>query len=189
MILVDVNKISYDPSSRGYLVVLKSLEDNDFLQILISTKDAKQISLAKEGVGLPRPATHDLLLDIVNNFDIKLKKIIIIDYRDSTYYAKLVLYNTQLGEVVIDSRPSDAIVLSLKSNCPLYVNKKLLSDLPDFNNDDNHVGSNNDSDLDEKLDVQSLIKKLNKELDKAVIVEEYETAAKIRDKINSLTKD
>ena len=189
MILVDVNKISYDPSSRGYLLVLKSLENNDFLEILISTKDAKQISLAKEGVSLPRPATHDLLLDIVNNFDIKLKKIIIVDYRSSTYYAKLILYNTQLGEFVIDSRPSDAIVLSLKSNCPLYVNKNLLSDLPDIINGDNHINSKNDSDLNEKVDVQKLIKTLNKELDKAVITEEYETAAKIRDKIISLTKD
>ena len=189
MILVDINKISYDPNSKGYLVMLKAFEDNNYLEILISTKDAKQISLAKEGVNLPRPSTHDLLLDIMNSFDIKLKKIIITDYKGSTYYAKLVLYNTNLGEVVIDSRPSDAIVLSLKTNSPLYINKNLLSD--SLNTDvipskeiDNTIDYEN-----EDQNVEVLLENLNKALNKAVMVEEYETAAKLRDKINSLIKD
>ena len=85
MILVDINKISYDPSSKGYLVRLKAFEDNHYLEILVSTKDAKQISLAKEGISLPRPSTHDLLLDIVDSFNIKIKKIIIKDYKSTNY--------------------------------------------------------------------------------------------------------
>ena len=163
------------------------LEDNHYLEILVSTKDAKQISLAKEGVNLPRPSTHDLLLDIINNFDVKLKKIIITDYKGSTYYAKLVLYNINFGEIVIDSRPSDAIVLSLRSNSPLYVNKKLLSDL--FNVDNKSQKDNHDILEREDHNVDALLDNLNKALNKAVMVEEYETAAKLRDKINSLTKD
>ena len=189
MILVDINKISYDPNSKGYLVMLKAFEDNSCLEILISTKDAKQISLAKEGVNLPRPSTHDLLLDIVNSFNIKLKKIIITDYKGSTYYAKLVLYNTNLGEIVIDSRPSDAIVLSLKSNSPLYINKNLLSDsLNPKISPSEEVHSTIDYE-DENENIEVLLENLNKALNKAVMVEEYETAAKLRDKINNLIKD
>ena len=188
MILVDINKISYDPSSKGYLVTLKAFEDNNYLEILISTKDAKQISLAKEGVHLPRPSTHDLLLDIINNFDIKLKKIIITDYKGSTYYAKLILYNTNLGEIVIDARPSDAIVLSLRSNSPLYVNKNLLADSVSISHKaEEQIFDDTQDNEEENIDV--LLENLNKALNKAVMVEEYETAAKLRDKINSLTKD
>ena len=65
MILVDIDKISYDPNSKGYLVMLKSFENDDYLEILVNTKDAKQISLAKEGINLPRPSSHDLLLEII----------------------------------------------------------------------------------------------------------------------------
>ena len=188
MILVNINKISYDPNSKGYLVMLKALEDNNCLEILISTKDAKQISLAKEGVNLPRPSTHDLLLDIINSFDIKLKKIIITDYKGSTYYAKLLLYNTNLGEIVIDSRPSDAIVLSLRSNSPLYINKNLLA-LDLSSTDDAYPQEILDSNDHEDDDIKVLLENLNKALNKAVMVEEYEAAAKLRDQINSLIKD
>ena len=69
MKLVNVNKISYDPKTKGYLVLLKSYKDDDFLEIMVGAKSAKQISLAKEGVKLPRPCTHELLLDIVNSFE------------------------------------------------------------------------------------------------------------------------
>ena len=115
MKLVNIGKISYDPNSKGYLIILESYEDSHSLRIIVRTEDAKQISLAKEGIQLPRPSTHDLLLDIIENFEIKFKKIIITDYRLSTYFAIIILYNINLGEIIIDSRPSDAIILSLRS--------------------------------------------------------------------------
>ena len=81
MRLVDIDKILYDPQTKGYLVTLQSYQDEDCLDIIVGAKDAKQISLAKEGVNLPRPSTHDLLLDFMESFDIKFKKIIITDYK------------------------------------------------------------------------------------------------------------
>ena len=77
MRLVDIDKISYDPQTKGYLVTLQSYQDEDCLDIIVGAKDAKQISLAKEGVNLPRPSTHDMLLDIIESFDIKFKKSIL----------------------------------------------------------------------------------------------------------------
>jgi len=183
MILAQIKKISYDPESKGYLVEIVTSNDNETLKILVSTKDAKQISLAKEGVNLPRPSTHDLLLDFINSFDVKLKKIIISDFKLSTFYAKIVLYNHNLGEVVMDSRPSDAIVMSLKSNCPLYISSdiftKIISKKPDLNfRESQHFNQN-----------EMLLEKLNDALDKAVFSEEYETAAKIRDQINEIKSE
>ena len=100
---ISINKISYDPEQKGYLVTLKSLESESFLNILVGTKAAKEISLAKEGVTFPRPSTHELFIDTIDNFEIKIKKIIITEYKMSTFFAKIVLYNRNYGEIVIDA--------------------------------------------------------------------------------------
>ena len=182
MKLVDIRKISHDPRSKGYLVTLKSFKDNDFIEILVGARDAKQISLAKEGISLPRPSTHDLLLDIVNNFDVKIKKIIITDYRSSIYYSKVVFHNISMGEIQVDCRPSDGMVLGLKSGAPLYVSEKLFN-IPRI--EEVPHGQKRKS---IKLDSKISLKKLNEALSKAIIKEDYEIAAKLRDKINDISK-
>ena len=186
--LVNINKISYDPDRKGYLVMLQSFEDNESLQILVGTKAAKQIALAKEGVNFPRPSTHELLLDMIDNFEVKIKKIIITDYKSSTFFAKIMLFNHNYGEIIIDSRPSDAIILSLRSNAPLYVNKSVLSANIKADSIDNNI---------EQLDYESsvysntelMLRKLNQNLEKAIEFEEYEKAAKLRDEISNFKKN
>jgi len=190
MRLVDIDRISYDPPTKGYLVTLQSYQDEDYLDIIVGAKDAKQISLAKEGVNLPRPSTHDLLLDIVESFDIKFKKIIITDYKSSTFLSKIILYNVNIGEIIIDSRPSDAIVLSLRSGCPLYVNNKMFKDSIKTSRDKIatlHARESKQESINDNP--ESLLKKLNQALDKAIFSEDYEIAARLRDQINDLSKD
>jgi len=191
MQLVDIDKISYDPQTKGYLVTLQSYQDEDSLDIIVGAKDAKQISLAKEGVNLPRPSTHDLLLDIIESFDIKFKKIIITDYKSSTFLSKIILYNVNIGEIIIDSRPSDAIVLSLRSGCPLYVNNKMFKDSIKASKDKimtlHATADNNQESI--SANPEAILKNLTQALDKAILSEDYEIAAKLRDKINDLSKD
>tara|TARA_B100002052_G_scaffold103260_1_gene95289 strand:+ start:1808 stop:2389 length:582 start_codon:yes stop_codon:yes gene_type:complete len=185
---VNINKISYDPEQKGYLVSLKSTESEHFLNILVGTKAAKEISLAKEGVTFPRPSTHELLVDIIDNFEIKIKKIIITEYKLSTFFAKIIFFNRNYGEVVIDGRPSDAITLSLRANCSLYVNEDLFNMSISDNNKQNNLNViESDSEVYENNNL--MLKKLNQNLDKAIEFEEYEKAAKLRDQINSLKKD
>ena len=185
---VNINKISYDPEQKGYLVSLKSTESEHFLNILVGTKAAKEISLAKEGVTFPRPSTHELLVDIIDNFEIKIKKIIITEYKLSTFFAKIIFFNRNYGEVVIDGRPSDAITLSLRANCTLYVNEDLFNmGISDDNKQNNLNVIESDSEVYENNNL--MLKKLNQNLDKAIEFEEYEKAAKLRDQINSLKKD
>ena len=183
MKISQIEKISFDPKTKGYLVEICTKKENKTLKIIVSTKDAKQISLAKEGVILPRPSTHDLLLDLINSFDIKLKKVIISDFKLSTFYAKIVFYSHKAGEFVIDSRPSDAMVLSLKSNCPLYISNDIFSKI--VSNKANIDFSSNES----VNHVEKLLARLSISLNEAISCEEYETAAKIRDKINEISSE
>lgn len=189
MELVDIKKISHDPRSKGYLVTLKSFKSSDFMDILVGTKDAKQISLAKEGISLPRPSTHDLLLNIIDSFNIKIKKVIITDYKSSIYYSKIVLNNLGTGEIQIDCRPSDGMIISLKSGAPIYISEKLFN----ISNatDTLYKPMKQKADLKQKVDNRSefSLKKLNKALSEAIVDEDYEIAAKLRDKINSLSKN
>ena len=187
MKLVNIGRISYDSNSKGYLVCLESYEDKKFLEIIVGTEDAKQISLAKEGVMLPRPSTHNLLLNIIDSFDIKFKKIIITDYRLSTFFAKIIFYNINLGEISVDSRPSDAIVLSLQSNCPIYVNDIIFNKT--ISKSEQTVELSDPSNKTAVIsDNQSILDNLNAALSDAIGKEEYEVAAKLRDKINDLSK-
>ena len=189
MELVDIKKISHDPRSKGYLVTLKSFKSSDFMDILVGTKDAKQISLAKEGISLPRPSTHDLLLNIIDSFNIKIKKVIITDYKSSIYYSKIVLNNIGTGEIQIDCRPSDGMIISLKSGAPIYISEKLFN----ISNTEDTFYENlkQKPSLKQEADSHSKIslKNLNKALSEAIIDEEYEIAAKLRDKINSLSEN
>ncbi len=188
-VLVNINKISYDPDQKGYQVLLKSTDSNDILSILIGTKAAKEISLAKEGVSFPRPSTHELLIDMIDNFEIKIKKIIVTDYKSSTFFSKIIFFNRNYGEIIVDSRPSDAIILSLRSNAPLYINKDLFNLAISFD------ANKNDSKLLESdpnsryANDELMLKKLNQNLDKAIEFEEYEKAAKLRDEINNFKKN
>ena len=100
---ISINKISYDPEQKGYLVTLKSLESESFLNILVGTKAAKEISLAKEGVTFPRPSTHELFIDTIDNFEIKIKKIIITEYKMSIFFAKIVYEPESFFKLLISS--------------------------------------------------------------------------------------
>ena len=186
--LVNINKISYDPEGKGYLVMLKSSKSNEFLQILVGTKAAKEIALAKEGVNFPRPSTHELLIDMIDNFEIKIKKIVITNYKSSTFFAKIVFFNHNYGEIVIDSRPSDAIILSLRSSSPLYMNKDLFKTVIVTDSKESNIES-----LDSKphiyINNELMLKKLNQNLSKAIEFEEYEKAAKLRDEIDDFKKN
>ncbi len=189
MELVDIKKISHDPRSKGYLVTLKSFKSSDFMDILVGTKDAKQISLAKEGISLPRPSTHDLLLNIIDSFNIKIEKVIITDYKSPTYYSKIVLNSLVTGEIQIDCRPSDGMIISLKSGAPIYISEKLFN----ISNADSTFYKNFKQKVNLKQEVDNhsefSLKKLNKALSEAIIDEEYEIAAKLRDKINRLSEN
>ena len=126
MVNVEVIKISYYPPSKGYAVLLQEIGGEKQLPIIVGSAEAQAIALALEGIEMPRPMTHDLINDIIDSFDSKIEKVIVSNLSRGTYFAKIVIKTSAIGEMRIDSRPSDAIAIALKTMAPVYVKKSVL---------------------------------------------------------------
>ncbi|MDG1848507.1 MAG: bifunctional nuclease family protein [Candidatus Marinimicrobia bacterium] len=178
MIPVKVEKISYHPSSRSYAVLLKDERSDLFLPILVGSFEAQSIALAIEVVDTPRPLTHDLICDLITKVDGKLLAVNISKLNDGVFYASLKLSGDNFGTKTIDARPSDAISIALRLNAQIYVTAEVIEE----------AGVGEDEVI---LDKQNILPKYSVEdleikLKKAVEEEEYEKAARIRDKLKDL---
>ncbi|WP_039767493.1 bifunctional nuclease family protein [Caldicellulosiruptor sp. F32] len=126
MIEMYVLNVAFFQEGGGFAVLLCDKNNKMVLPIFIGPLEAQSISLALEKQQLPRPITHDLMVNIFQKFGISIQKVVITDIKDGTYYAELYLkdYNNVIS--VIDSRPSDAIALALRTNSPIYMALKLI---------------------------------------------------------------
>jgi len=175
MIPVNVEKISYHTSSRSYAVLLKENDSDLVLPILVGSFEAQSIALALEVVAAPRPLTHDLICDMIKKIDAELISVNISQLNDGVFYAKLKLMGSGFGTKIIDARPSDAISIALRLNAQIYVTPEIIKE-----------AGVNQKDINESIKPKYSIKDLESKLKKAVEKEEYEKAAKIRDKIKEL---
>ena len=113
------------PASGSYIVVLEEIPGVRLLLIWIGRNEAEAIVLKLQNTELPRPLTHDLLKTVVDQIGYKVDRVVINDLRNDTYYAKIVLRNN--GSVVeVDSRPSDAIALAVRSGSRIYIEESVL---------------------------------------------------------------
>ena len=177
MIPVNVEKISYHPSSRSYAVLLKEENSKKVLPILVGSFEAQSIALAIEVVETPRPLTHDLICEMIKKIDAKLVSVNISKLNDGVFYAKLKLKGQKFGIKQIDSRPSDAISIALRLNAQIYVSPDVIKEAG-VNQED----ISEESSITPKYSIEDLELKLKKAVEK----EEYEIAAKIRDKLKEL---
>ncbi len=125
MNLMKVRGLVFDPHTNMYIVILNDEENKEVLPIWIGKFEANAICFILEGITPPRPMTHDLTKSILDTLDIKIISIVINNLKENTYYAKIHL-SAQGSEVVIDSRPSDAIALALRSSAPIFVSEDVL---------------------------------------------------------------
>ena len=177
MIPVNVEKISYHPSSRSYAVLLKEQNSEKVLPILVGSFEAQSIALALEVVETPRPLTHDLICEMIKKIDAKLVSVGISKLNDGVFYAKLNIKGLKFGNKQIDSRPSDAISIALRLNAQIYVSPEVIKEAG-VNQED----IQEESSITPKYSIEDLELKLKKAVEK----EEYEIAAKIRDKLKEL---
>ncbi|MFQ5593572.1 MAG: bifunctional nuclease family protein [Anaerolineae bacterium] len=120
MIEVSVDSIRVSLISQHRVVVLKELDSDRYLPIWIGPFEADAITIALQGVDIPRPLTHDLLKHIVDEVGGEISHILVNDLREDTFYARIVMdVNGRHSE--IDSRPSDAIALAVRARVPIYV--------------------------------------------------------------------
>ena len=117
--------ITVDPFTNTPIVLLKDLEDKDVLPIWIGLLEASSIATALENINTPRPMTHDLVKNLLDKHAVKILRIEVNDLKDNTYYALLHL-DVDNRRLVIDSRPSDAIAIALRTNAPIFVEESVI---------------------------------------------------------------
>jgi uncharacterized protein len=117
---VRIRGLMMDPATNMPIVVLKDVTSETVMPIWVGIFEANAIAIEIEKVAAPRPMTHDLARNIMNNLNSSLEKVVITEIKDDTFYA--VLWLRQGSEpIAIDARPSDAIALALRADCPIYV--------------------------------------------------------------------
>jgi uncharacterized protein len=120
-----IRGLMMDASTNTPIVILKDVEGNVVLPIWVGIYEANAIALEIEKVATPRPMTHDLIKYCLLGFKAQLKKVVVNELRDDTFYA--VLWLDHNGETMtMDARPSDALALALRMDCPIYVDDEVL---------------------------------------------------------------
>ena len=115
-----------DPNSNTPIVVLKGVDSDVILPIWVGAYEANAIALEIEKVVPQRPMTHDLIRNMIAEIGCQVNKILVTDLVDNTFYAVIEITDANNNMISLDSRPSDAIALALRTDCPIYVNQKVL---------------------------------------------------------------
>ena len=118
--------ITLDPMTKMPIVILKDSRGEHALPIWIGIAEASAIATQLEKIDLARPMTHDLLRNVLKELDVNLEKVEVTDLKDNTYFAILYL---RAGDqtLPVDSRPSDAIALALRTESPIFVDEEVLN--------------------------------------------------------------
>ena len=114
-----------DPVSNMPIVLLKDVGSDTVLPSWVGNCEAQAIALEMEKVSTPRPMTHDLIKNVLTGLETQVHKVVVTELREDTFYA--VIWLERGGEVIsIDSRPSDALALALRVDCPIFVEETVL---------------------------------------------------------------
>ena len=120
-----IRGLMMDPVTNMPIVVLKDLNGNTILPIWVGIYEANAIALEIEKVTTPRPMTHDLLKNVLTSLEAQVRKVVVSDLRDDTFFA--VIWMEKNGGIIsVDSRPSDALALALRVDCPIFVEDEVL---------------------------------------------------------------
>ncbi|MDP2166878.1 MAG: bifunctional nuclease family protein [Thermodesulfovibrionales bacterium] len=124
-IRMTVEGLLFDPRSNMYILLLKEVDGADTLPIWIGKPEADSIALAIGKVMTPRPLTHDLIKNLIDNLRVRVTKIVVTEILENTYYAIIYLTDGK-KEISVDSRPSDAVAVALRTNAPIFVDDEVL---------------------------------------------------------------
>jgi len=125
MIEMKVKFLTFDSTSNGFVVLLMDLSNKTGLPIWIGPFEANAIAMKLKKMSSHRPMTHDLIHNILGTLESRVMKIVVNDLKENTYYA-LIYLNRRGEELVIDSRPSDAIAIALSVDAPIFVSEQVI---------------------------------------------------------------
>ena len=122
---VRIRGLMMDPSTNMPIVVLKDIASETVMPIWVGIFEANAIAIEIEKLSAPRPMTHDLMRNLIGYLNASLERIVITEIKNDTFHA--LLWLVQNGErIAVDVRPSDAIALALRSDCPIFVSEEVL---------------------------------------------------------------
>ena len=122
---VRIRGLMMDPATNMPIVVLKDVASETVMPIWVGIFEANAIAVEIEKVAAQRPMTHDLTRNLIHSLNGQLERIVITELRDDTFYA--TLWIRQEGQqITMDARPSDAIALALRADCPIYVSEQVM---------------------------------------------------------------
>jgi bifunctional DNase/RNase len=121
-----IKGLMMDPLTNSPIVVLQDTGSDTLLPIWVGIFEANAIALQIEKVDTPRPMTHDLMKGLLNQLNAQVTKIVVTELKDNTFYA-LIFLNVGGKTITVDSRPSDAIALALRTDSPIYVTDEVLA--------------------------------------------------------------
>ena len=120
-----IRGLMMDPVTNMPIVILKDVNGNTVLPIWVGVYEANAIALEIEKVATPRPMTHDLIKSLLFGLNTNMRKVVVSELKEDTFYA--VIWLDRDGELIsVDSRPSDALALALRLDCPIYVEETVL---------------------------------------------------------------
>jgi bifunctional DNase/RNase len=125
MIEMTVESVRINLQTSQRVVILKAAQNERYLFIWIAHAEAYAIAIELQGTSSPRPLTHDLLKNVIEDLGAKIESIVISDLIDDIFYARIVL-DVAGRHVEVDSRPSDAIALAVRARTPIYVEESVL---------------------------------------------------------------
>lgn len=125
MVEVKIESIRVSLMSQHRVVILKELESNRYLPIWIDPYVADAITIHLQETQVPRPLTHDLALKFIEELGAKIDRIVVSELKNDVFYARVILRGDG-REVIIDARPSDAVALAVRADCPIFVENEVM---------------------------------------------------------------
>ncbi len=181
--------------SGAYALVLAEENGDRRIPIIIGPIEAQSIAIQLEGLKPPRPLTHDLFKQMASAFSIEVSEVIIYKLEEGIFYSELVCVRNE-KQIIIDSRTSDAVALSLRFNCPIYTTEEIISRagiVIEFENEQSQEEwhqSISDEPIKGKHEYEKYTSaELSQMLNNAISAEDYERASAIRDEINRRRKE
>lgn len=180
-------------TDKGNAVLVKPLGSERAVPIFIGQLEAQSILIGLGNVPMPRPLTHDLVIQMLDKLGVTVERVEITDLRDGTFYGR-ILMKQGIKKISIDSRPSDALGVAARLHCPVFIAESVVEEAGIAVNmiqteDDQTLTpfSDGEDEVDAEVEPENEKDRLLSELQQAVEAENYEEAARLRDKINEIT--
>jgi bifunctional DNase/RNase len=150
---VKIRALMMDPNTGTPIIILKDVNSETMLPIWVGAYEANAIALEIEKIAPQRPMTHDLLRNLIVEMGATVERVVITELRDNTFFAVIEMRTVDGTAMMLDSRPSDAIALALRADCPIYVDMEVIRSSRNTVESEEGAGETSSADEEEWPDV------------------------------------